>query len=206
MESVATWFQQFLLPYGVWGILLLSVLDSSFLPMPAFIDIAVMGAAALSPQNAVGYGVAAILGSTVGVMLIYGLARSGRYAAGSNVGRLAWAERFLQERGTPALMAAALMPAPFPFKLVIVAAGYLRQPLPGVLLGIGVGRAIRFGAEAWLAAAYGEQIIAAVQQNAPMVGLGTAVVVIVAGFAFYRWQASAQPPSVDARDDTYSAS
>lgn len=203
MESLATWFQEFLLPYGAWGILVLAAVDSSFLPMPAFIDIAVMGAAALSPQNAVGYGVAAILGSTAGVLLVYGLARSGRYAAGGDSRRLAWAEQFLQQRGAPALMAAALMPAPFPFKLIVIAAGYLRQPLPGVILGVGIGRAVRFGAEAWLAAAYGEQIITAVQENAPMVGLGTAVVVIVAGFAFYRWQASVQPAGAESGDDSY---
>ncbi|MGD8328166.1 MAG: hypothetical protein PVJ49_01940 [Acidobacteriota bacterium] len=192
METLATWFQQSLLPYGAWGILLLSVLDSSFVPMPAFIDLAVMGAAALSPQNAVGYGIAAIIGSTCGVLMVYGLARSGRYAAGGSSKKLAWAERFLQQRGAMALMAAALMPAPFPFKVVVLTSGYLRQPLGSVIVGVSTGRLIRFGAEAWLAARYGEQIIAAVQKNAPMVGLIVAGVIVVAGFAFYRWQASLQ--------------
>ena len=190
MEALATWFQQSLLPYGVWGILLLSAMDSSFVPMPAFIDLAVMGAAGMSPQNAVGYGVAAIVGSTVGVLIVYGLARSGRYATGGDSKRIAWAEEFLRSRGTLALTAAALMPAPFPFKVVILAAGYLRQPLPSVILGVGAGRVIRFGTEAFLAARYGEQIAATVQANAPLVGLVTALIIIVAGFAFYRWQAS----------------
>jgi len=192
METLATWFQQSLLPYGAWGILLLSLLDSSFVPMPAFIDLAVMGAAALSPHNALGYGIAAIVGSTAGVLMVYGLARSGRYAAGGSSKKLAWAEQFLQRRGAVALMAAALMPAPFPFKVVVLASGYLRQPLGGVIVGVGVGRLIRFGAEAWLAARYGDRIIAAVQANAPMVGLIVAAVIVLAGFAFYRWQASLQ--------------
>lgn len=192
METLATWFQDSLLPYGAWGILLLSALDSSFVPMPAFIDLAVMGAAALSPQNAVGYGIAAILGSTAGVLAIYGLARSGRYAAGSESKRLAWAEQFLEKRGAVALMAAALMPAPFPFKVVVLTSGYLRQPLGSMIAGVGTGRLIRFGAEAWLAARYGDQIIAAVQENAAMVGLITALVIVVVGVLFWRWQASLQ--------------
>ena len=101
MESAALWFQEVLLPYGVLGILLLSAMDSSFVPMPAFIDLAVMGAAALSPQNAVGYAAAAVVGSTAGVMIVYGLARGGRRAAGDVVqkraerGRLWRRERFL---------------------------------------------------------------------------------------------------------------
>jgi membrane protein YqaA with SNARE-associated domain len=192
METLATWFQEFLLPYGAWGILLLSMLDSSFVPMPAFIDLAVMGAAALSPQNAVGYGIAAIIGSTVGVLIVYGLARSGRYAAGGPSRKLAWAEQFLHQRGTVALMAAALMPAPFPFKVVVLTSGYLRQPLGGVIVGVGTGRLIRFGAEAWLAVRYGDRIIAAVQENGPLVGLIVAAVIVAAGFVFYRWQASLQ--------------
>lgn len=201
MESLAAWFQQSLLPYGVWGILVLAALDGSFVPMPAFIDIAVMGAAALSPHNAVGYAVAAIVGSTAGALVVYGLARSGRYAAGGDDRRLRWAERFLERRGALALMAAALMPAPFPFRLVVLAAGYLRQPPPSVVLGVGVGRAIRFGAEALLAAAYGEQIIAAVRQNAPIVGLIVAAAIIIVGFTVYRWQASMHPADVDAGNE-----
>ncbi len=190
MDSVVIWFQEALLPYGVWGILLLAALDSSFIPMPAFIDLAVMGAAAMSPQNAVGYGLAAVVGSTVGVLVVYGLARSGRYAFRGGGKRMGWAEEFLRKRGAIALMAAALMPAPFPFKVVILAAGYLRQPVAGVIVGVGAGRLLRFGAEAFLAARYGDQIAATVQANAPLFGLVTAALIIVVGVIFYRWQAS----------------
>jgi membrane protein YqaA with SNARE-associated domain len=192
MESLATWFQETMLPYGAWGILALSMMDSSFVPMPAFIDIAVMGAAALAPQNAVFYWLGASVGSTVGVMAVYGLARSGRYATGGEVKRAKWAEDFLEKRGTVALLVAALMPAPFPFKVVVLASGYLRQPVGSMIIGVGSGRLIRFGIEAYLAARYGDQIIASVQDNGAMVALGMAVFIAIAGFGFYRWQASLQ--------------
>lgn len=190
MEAFAVWFQETLLPYGAWGILVLSAMDSSFVPMPAFIDIAVMGAAALAPHNAVFYAVGAVVGSTAGVMVVYTLARSGRYAAGGEGKRFVWAEDFLAKRGALALMVAALMPAPFPFKVVVLAAGYLRQPVPSIIIGVGTGRVIRFGAEAYLAARYGDAMIATVQANGPLVGLLTALLIAVIGYAFYRWQAA----------------
>ena len=74
--------------------------------------------------------------------------------------------------------------------MVVLAAGYLRQPLPSVIVGVGTGRVIRFGLEAFLAARYGEQIIATVQANGALASLTTALLVTVGGFAFYRWQAS----------------
>ena len=186
MESLAIWFQESLLPYGAWGILLLAAMDSSFVPMPAFIDIVIMGAAALAPENAVFYGAAAVIGSTAGVLVVYGLARSGRQLARGDGKRMAWAEDFLERRGALALLVAALMPAPFPFKVVVIASGYLRQPLVSVIVGVGSGRLIRFGAEALVAALYGDEIIAAVQNNAPLVGLAVAVIIVVMAFAFYR--------------------
>jgi membrane protein YqaA with SNARE-associated domain len=192
MESAALWFQEVLLPYGVLGILLLSAMDSSFVPMPAFIDLAVMGAAALSPQNAVGYAAAAVVGSTAGVMIVYGLARGGRRAAGGEGKRIAWAEDFLKRRGALALLGAALMPAPFPFKVVVLSAGYLRQPVPSVILGVTTGRVIRFGLEAFLAVRYGEQIVSTVQANGALAGLIIALVIVAGGLAFYRWKASLQ--------------
>ena len=183
-----------MLPYGAWGIFVLAALDSSFVPMPAFIDLAVMGAAALSPGNALWYALGAVVGSTAGVMAVYSVARGGRRATASENPKLIWAQGFLEKRGALALMVAALMPAPFPFKVVVIASGYLRQPLPSVIIGVGVGRVIRFGAEAYLAAVYGEQIVAAVQANAPMAGVGLAVFLIVGALVFYRWQASISVP------------
>jgi len=191
MESLAIWFQESLLPYGAWGILLLAAMDSSFVPMPWFIDIAVMGAAALAPENAFFYGAGAVIGSTGGVLVVYGLARSGRQLARGNGHRTAWAEGFLERRGALALLVAALMPAPFPFKVVVIASGYLRQPLGGVIAGISSGRVIRFGVEAFLAARYGDEIIAAVQSNGPLVALVVAVVIAAAAITFYRLRSSA---------------
>lgn len=194
MESLATWFQETLLPWGHWGILLLSTLDASFVPMPQVIDLAVMGACALRPEMAWAFALAATVGSTAGTMVVWGIARGGRMAASGTraapgeSGRLAWAEDLLERRGTLALLVAAVLPAPFPLKVFILAAGYLQIPAPSMLIGIGTGRLLRFGSQAVIAAVWGEQIIAQVRENGPLAALAVAVFLAVSGFLYYRWR------------------
>lgn len=190
MESLAAWFQQSLLPYGQWGILLLSGLDASFLPMPQVIDLAVMGACALRPEQAWAFALAATVGSTVGTMVVWGLARGGRMVSSAGAGRLRWAEDLLQRRGTFALLVAALLPAPFPLKVVILAAGYLQIPAMSMLVGIGSGRLLRFGSQAVIAAVWGDEIIARVQANAPLAALLVAAFLLVTGLIYHRWRRS----------------
>lgn len=188
MESLATWFQQTFLPYGDWGILVLSALDGSFVPMPQVIDMAIMLACALAPLKAWRYAIAAVIGSTAGVMAVYGIARGGRFATRRGGKRMAWAEDFLKRRGTLALFISALMPPPFPFKVVILAAGFLKVPARSMLIGVGLGRIVRFGTEAILAAIYGQAIIALVQERAGMVSLVLVAVVLIMAIAYYTWQ------------------
>jgi membrane protein YqaA with SNARE-associated domain len=206
VESLATWFQQTLLPYGDWGILVLSALDGSFVPMPQVIDMAVMLACALEPLKAWRYAIAAVVGSTAGVMAVYGIARGGRVASKASGKRMAWAEDFLRRRGTLALFIAALMPPPFPFKVVILTAGFLKVPVRSMIFGIGLGRTVRFGAEATLAALYGQTIIAIVQERAGLASLVLAAVVLGMAIAYYAWQkkafAEAPPATTPSREAT----
>lgn len=191
MESLASWFQETLLPWGHWGILLLSTLDASVLPMPQVIDLAVMAACALRPELAWAFALAATVGSTAGTMVIWGVARGGRMATSPDSalsGRLAWAEELLERRGAFALLIAAVLPAPFPLKVVVLAAGYLQMPATSMLVGIGTGRLLRFGSQAIIAAVWGEQIIARVRDNAPLAAILVAAFLLVSGFLYYRWR------------------
>lgn len=190
MESLAAWFQDAFLPYGHWGVLVLSALDASFVPMPQIIDLAVMAACAYEPSRAPAFVVAAVVGSTAGTMAVWGIARGGRSVARVGGGRLAWAESFLERRGTVALLVAALLPAPFPLKVVIIAAGYLKIPARAMLLGVGAGRLLRFGSQGVVAALWGEAIIDTVQRNAPATALVMAVMVAAAGLLYYRWSST----------------
>lgn len=187
METLAAWFRDTLLSYGAWGIAGLAALDASFLPMPQLIDVSVMVAAGLRPEMAIAYAVAAVVGSTLGAVWIYGLARAGR-GARLDGPRTRRAEERLRRHGAWGVFVSTLLPPPFPFKVVVLTAGYLRQPLAPFVGAVAAGRTVRFGVEAALAALYGRHIIAAVRDHGAEVGLLLALLTlaIVAGFLLWR--------------------
>src|SRR5690348_15671756 len=74
-------FTSALIAYGPWGVLLLSVLDSMGIPIPAGVDFLLIGVAASSahsPQTAYSTALLAVLGSTCGNLMLFMAARHGR--------------------------------------------------------------------------------------------------------------------------------
>src|ERR1035438_586843 len=69
-----------LVAYGPWGIFLLSVVDSVGIPLPAAMDVLLIGLAAESvkaPHHALFAALMAVIGSTGGNMALFSAARSG---------------------------------------------------------------------------------------------------------------------------------
>lgn len=186
MDALVAWFRDVLLPYGGWGILAMAALDGSFVPMPEVIDVAVMLAAGLQPELAWLYGGAAVVGSTVGSVCIYGLARAGRGERGGE--RVRWAEERIERHGAWSVFVATLLPPPFPFKVVVLAAGFLRQRPLAFVAAVVTGRTIRFGTEAAIAAAYGQRIVDTVRDHAPTAGLALAAVAVVGVVTYLLWR------------------
>ncbi len=60
-----------------------------------------------------------------------------------------------------------------------------------MLIGVGLGRTVRFGAEAILAAIYGQTIIALVQERAGLVSLVLVSSIVIMAIAYYAWQKKA---------------
>lgn len=161
MERLISWFQTTLLPFGAPGLAVLAFLDASFLPMPQLFDIAVLLAITVEPEQAIPFVVATTLGSSLGTLVVFGAARYGRtrLAGSGRESRLASAEHLVKRHGGLFVAAAATLPAPFPFKYVVVAAGLLGQRWVPFSIAVLVGRAIRFGGQALLAIWYGRAII-----------------------------------------------
>jgi len=79
----------------------------------------------------------------------------------------------------------AVLPPPFPLKLVLLAAGAFEMPWPHFLLAIVVGRLARFGALAALTVVFGPQIVGLFQTAVHRHPLAAAAVVVAAaGVAF----------------------
>jgi len=201
LKSQAARLGQFLTLYGGWGLLGISFLDSSFVPLPGLNDLLVLHLSSQHPERAILYALAATTGSVLGCYMMFGLARGGaRFLwRGRRTGALARAHEWLERNEFATLLVASLLPPPAPFKAVLLAAGALRVSALRFGLALIVGRSIRFGTEAFLGARYGAAAEAYLKANFVRASLIIVFTVIVATL-LYRWlagRASASPGVAD---------
>lgn len=151
-----------LVAYGPWGILLLAFIDSAGIPVAVGMDALIIFLAARNPAGALWYAFLGVLGSTLGNLALFWLARQGgrrfldRHTASERSRRLrAWFLRY----GLLTVFIPAMVPIPLPMKVFVVSAGALQVPFPGFTAVVVAGRALRYGGEAWLGAQVGEHSI-----------------------------------------------
>ncbi len=186
LKTLSIKLGQFLALYGAWGLLGISLLDSSFLPLPSLNDLLVIHLSSQHPERAALYALAATAGSIIGAYLIYGLARGGatflwRRRPSAAMSR---AHEWLERNEFATILVAAMLPPPAPLKVFLVAAGVLR--VNALMFGVAllVGRILRFGTEAYLGARYGAQAEAYLKQNFGWASLAAAGVVILMAFVY----------------------
>jgi membrane protein YqaA with SNARE-associated domain len=179
---------QFLALYGGWGLFGISLLDSSFVPLPGLNDLLLMHLSAQHPGRALFYALASTLGSVAGAYLIYGLARGGgRFLWRKQPSKsLARAHRWLERNEFVAILTASVLPPPAPFKAFLATAGALRVNAVRFGLALLLGRGLRFGAEAFLGARYGARAEAYLKANSVWVSLVAAVVLVVGTMVYRR--------------------
>lgn len=144
------------------GLVLVGILDASFIPMPGSVDVFTVVLAARNREWWWYYAIMATVGAVAGAYFTYRIGQKG--------GRQALEKRFPKEKlekvykkfergrfGT--LFVAALMPPPVPLVPFVVAAGALGCPPKKFLTALTSGRAIRYFLIAFLASIYGRQII-----------------------------------------------
>jgi membrane protein YqaA with SNARE-associated domain len=152
--------EQVLLPLGVWGLAGAAVLDSSFVPFPSGVDLWMITLSVRNPAQAPLYVLVATVGSVAGSSLLYFAARKGEEALlGKRISseKIAGVRHRIERYGSLAIITAALLPPPAPFKLFILAAGLLQFPWSRFAAALLVGRLIRYSLEAFLAVRYGRQ-------------------------------------------------
>jgi len=155
---------------GVFGLLLLSALDSSFLVLPFGNDLLLVALVSSNRNSMVwiAYVVVSAIGSVIGVFVVDLIMRK----AGEK-----GLERFVSERKVEKLKAklenkagitifiATLIPPPFPFTPAVMTASALQTPRGKLLSAVFFGRLLRFGAEAVLALYFGRQVIAFINSD-----------------------------------------
>jgi membrane protein YqaA with SNARE-associated domain len=182
----------FFFSLGGFGLLLLGVLDSSFLFMPLGNDLLVIALTAAHPSRMLYYVLMATVGSVLGVDFTRWVsAKGGRKGieGDRNSKRTAYVERKVKEQGGIAIATAALMPPPFPFTAFIIVAAALQYPRRKMLAIIAGCRALRFVIEGSLALIYGRRIIRMAQSPWVQGFIIALVFVSMAGsvLSIYNW-------------------
>ena len=152
---------------GAPGLFLISFLDSSVLTFPVINDLLLIQLSMQRPARMPLYASMAALGSLLGCVLLFLLARKIEEAAfHRKVGARAGAIRHWVERnGFGGMLVAAMLPPPTPFKFFVLAAGAFEMPLLSFASAIGLARVIRYFGVGYLAVRYGANALPYLAQH-----------------------------------------
>ena len=155
------WLQHFVAVMGGGGIFLVAFLDSSVLSFPFVTDALVMRLCMERPARMFYYAAMATLGSLVGCIWIYWLAKKGgEIYFHRHGGRAALkAKQWVDNHAFLSLFIPAILPPPMQFKVFVLAQGVFQVPLRTFALALLLGRGLRYIAEGIFAVRYGQQAL-----------------------------------------------
>jgi len=146
---------------GAPGLFLISFLDSSVLTFPVINDLLLVDLSVGHPTRMPLYVFMATLGSVLGCVSLYFIARKGGEAFfHRKAGKHSHAIRHWVERnGFLGILIAALLPPPTPFKIFVFAAGVFEVPLLSYTSAITIARLLRYFVVGYLAVRYGREAL-----------------------------------------------
>ncbi len=161
LVKAKVWIILVLKPYGMWGILGLSLVDSAAIPLP-FLDPLIVSYGVGNHAKTPLYCLMGAIGSAMGSMLPYFVGRAG--------GELFLLKRINRERYESlrdrfekqeflAIMLPAMCPPPMPVKLFELAAGVFEMRPLSYFLAICSGKFLRFTIESLLVIVNGPAIL-----------------------------------------------
>ena len=155
---------RFFFRLGIFGLFLLSALDSSFLVLPFsndFLLVALVSRAGGSVKW-IAYILASALGSIVGVWVVDVVMRKAgekgleRFLNPEKIDKL---KKKIEDKAEMSLFVATVLPPPFPFTPVVMTASALQIPRRNLFATVLAGRLVRFTIEALLALYFGRKLI-----------------------------------------------
>jgi membrane protein YqaA with SNARE-associated domain len=198
MTHFMEWIRGFALAWGGPGLFVIGFLDSSFLSFPEVNDLLIIWMVSRHKHLLVYYTLAASLGSVLGCLVLYYIARKGgeafmkkRFRAHHVEGGL----KLFQKYGLLVVIVPALLPPPAPFKIFILLAGVAAVPVWQFSAAIFIARAVRYGGEGLLAVYYGDAAGDFLKSHATEAGLWLAGIALVGGLVWIAWKRQTQPES-----------
>jgi len=192
--SVSSSFVRFFRRLGIFGLLLLSALDSSFLVLPFGNDLLLVALVSSNREGPkwIAYVVASAIGSVIGVFVIDLLMRKTgekgleRFLSKKRIEQV---KSKIENKAFVTVFLATLIPPPFPFTPAVMTASALQCPKAKLLGAVFVGRLVRFGVEAILALYFGRQVIAFINSDVVtyVVYVMIAVAIVLSTLSLMRW-------------------
>ncbi len=177
------------------GLLLLGVVDNSFVPLPGSQDIFTILLVSTHRPWWPYYALMATAGAVAGGYITYRLAeKGGEETLERRIGkqRAQGVYKKFENRGFTSIVIGAILPPPFPIVPVLMAPGILHYPPRKFLGALALGRGLRYFAVAYLGYAYGDSIIGFLSQYEQPV-IDTLIALAVLGgigallyFTYYR--------------------
>jgi membrane protein YqaA with SNARE-associated domain len=173
--------KDFLVPFGVFGLFAIALLDSALVPLAGGPDAVMLVLSTQNPARMPLYALGATAGSVIGCVILYYISkRAGRRALDKfPPEKQARVKELVDRYDVLSVLVASVLPPPFPFKLFVITAGVFRLSLARFAAAVAVGRAFRYFLEGYLAVRYGEQAKEVLAKNYPAIGIGVAVLVVV---------------------------
>ncbi|HUL16638.1 MAG TPA: VTT domain-containing protein [Terriglobales bacterium] len=202
-SKLSAWKHQitaFAATLGAPGLFLISFLDSSVLTFPVINDLLLIDLSIQHPARMPLYAFLSALGSVLGCVLLYFIARKGGEALfHRKAGRRAAAIRHWVERnGFGGMLLAALLPPPTPFKVFVFAGGVFEVPLVSFVSAIALARLFRYFGLGYLAIRYGHDAVPLLTRYKWQFALGF-LLFGAASYAASRLILRQPPPGVDPR-------
>jgi membrane protein DedA with SNARE-associated domain len=179
-----------LVAWGPAGILLLSILDSSGVPVAGVFDALLILIAVERPSVAWLCAGLAVAGSTVGNIILFSTARRGgrRFMnKATPEGRGAKFREWFKRYGMVTVFVPALMPIPMPLKLFVISAGVVGTSMVEFILVVLMARTLRYFGAAWLGVTLGRESTGFLKTHAWMFAAGAlALFLVLYAFILFR--------------------
>jgi len=175
------WLEKLVAALGGSGLFLVTFLDSSVLSFPLVADALVIEVSLHKPARMPYYCAMAALGSLAGCIWLYLLAKKGGEAFfHRRAGKIAFqVKRWVESNAFLSVFLPAILPPPVPFKPFILAEGVFQVPLRTFVLGLLLGRGLRYFIEGILAVRYGEAVLLYLMTHKTVMGLSALAIAVV---------------------------
>jgi membrane protein YqaA with SNARE-associated domain len=194
VPKVPAWITHIVSAIGGAGLFVIAFFDSSVLSFPFITDLLFIQFVVQHPDRMLYYAAMAAFGSLAGCIWLYLLAKKGGQMYRKKYhrkvpGRI---QTLVHKHAFLSVFVPSILPPPFPFKAFVIAEGVAQVPLRTFMVGVLVGRGLRYAVEGVFAIKYG-QSVEGVMMNHKALAIVVPLVLIGAFYVVTRWLLKPEP-------------